>query len=226
MSRFVRWLNVRVSQRNNKLDPMNNRITDQAGNPCSPFAYALSRIHFSACFTIRPTDEENPFAVLSGNGEQLRQDRVRRFMNSLRCHLSLRGRDWFWVATSEQGFTKVGHIHLLIALDPKVRTMNPIASAKELNGALRKLLPQVFPMPHFTNDIGFLDDKSDQSEVISYFTKLENQKEKDFFFSREGRRELFNVNKFQTREAIPLYTRDWDSTTEDFIYTPVSASAQ
>ena len=201
-------------------------ITDSRGYPCTPEAASLSRIQFSAGFCVRPTDESATFAALTSNGESFRRDRIRKFMNKVRSNLLIRNRDWFWAGVSECGFTEVGHSHVLIALDPLTRTRNPIPSAKELESVLRKLLPEEFPRPHFSTDVTFHANESNQSKAISYFTKLENQEEKNFFFAREAGRELFNVDKFKIREPMPLYTRDWDGSNEEFTLTPLSASAQ
>jgi hypothetical protein len=85
-----------------------------------PEAFALSRYNFELFGTINYGPIR--YRQDSPQSEKIRDELLRQLMGRVRIALNLRGRDFWWVSSTEYGYENRVHGHFLIGLKTKVVT--------------------------------------------------------------------------------------------------------
>jgi hypothetical protein len=134
-------------------------------------------------------DETHSFSKPTEAMDSFREGITREFLNRVRCKLGLRDTELIFLACSEYGKANVGHVHVLISLDPLRRnglTAPKFAQAqKRLENAVNEVESQMFrdTIKVTIKNIG--KELSDSTDCLIYVCKLEpGHPFKSFFYPK------------------------------------------
>lgn len=122
-------------------------------------------------------DETNAFSKPTEVKDSFREGITRDFLNRVRCKLGLRDTELIFLACSEYGKTNVGHVHVLISLDPlrrNERSTRKLALAQErLNKAVADVESEMFKDAIKVTIKTIGSQTSDSTDCLTYVCKIE-----------------------------------------------------
>lgn len=142
--------------------------------------YGLKQYGYDWHLVFYSHDERDPFVASGDAGENGREGVIRDFMIRLQRRLKLRDNQFLFVAVSEYGRARLGHVHALISFD-HLRKFGGIEKIQHANRSIEALAMEIWDEMKSTarkparrvglEKVG--DAVADQKRILSYVCKME-----------------------------------------------------